>query len=406
MSNPTTDPLMPGSAAARALFPITQQTAFLNHASASPLSTRVVGALNEWIGWWQAHGGRDDLPAPLDQFRATLARLIGATPDEIAIVPNTSEGLLMVAQGFPWQPGDVLLAAEDEFTANVYPWLSVRDRGVEIIRLPTRSHRLLLEDVEAALRAHPNIRLLALSFVQFATGFRNDLAALGHLCEQYDVRFCVDAIQGAGALPIDVAAMKIDFLSAGGPKWLMGPIGAGLFYCRRELISTLRPGRHGWLSTQDVQNYLRYDAPLAESAARFEAGTLPWLSLFGLAASAETLLDVGIPSIERHVLALGDRLVEGLTARGYRAALPNRADRGGIVSFEAAPHDLTELVALLDARGVTVSARGPFVRVSPHFYNNEDDVDALLEALPKRSMPLHYSSFGSGGSSARAPSPK
>ncbi len=379
----TPSPITPGSAAARALYPLTERTVFLNHAAASPLSTRVVRAMTEWIAWWQANGGRDGMPAPLEEYRTLLARLIGAHADEVAIVPNTSEGLLLVAQGFPFQQGDALLTSQSEFTANVYPWLSVQEKGVEIIRLPEYDHCIPLESVEEALRAHPNIRLLALSFVEFATGYRNDLTALGELCREYDVRFCVDAIQGAGALPIDVEAMNIDFLASGGPKWLMGPIGAGLFYCRRELLDVLQPGHHGWLSTTDILDFFRFDAPWAERAARFEAGTLPWPSLTGLAASVETLLEVGVPAIEQHVLALGDRLVEGLQAMGYTVALPNRKDRGGIVVFSTPDRPSQDIATYLDKREIVVSARGPFVRVSPHFYNNEADIDQLLEALAR-----------------------
>ncbi|MDQ4077830.1 MAG: aminotransferase class V-fold PLP-dependent enzyme [Chloroflexota bacterium] len=376
-----TQSMTPGSDSARALFPITERTVFLNHASASPLSTRVAGAMEEWIAWWQTHGGRDDNPSPLEEFRALLARVIGATADEVAIVPNTSEGLLLVAQGFPWQAGDALLTAELEFTANVYPWLPLREKGVKIIRLPARNNRIRLEDVERAMCEHPNIRLLAISFVEFATGFRNNLAALGQLCREYDVRFCVDAIQGAGALPIDVERMQIDFLAAGGPKWLMGPIGAGLFFCRRELLDFLQPGHHGWLSTTDVLNFSRYDAPLVDRAARFEAGTLPWPSLYGLAASVETLLQIGIANIERHILELGEALVAGLQGRGYEVALPEREERGGIVSFCAPYRSPEEIVSHLDSQRITVSARGPFVRVSPHFYNNLEDIERLLSAL-------------------------
>jgi cysteine desulfurase / selenocysteine lyase len=374
--------LTPGSDAARNLFPITRHTAFLNHASAAPLSTRVCGVMNEWITWWQLNGGRENIPAPLDQFRATLAALVAATPEEIAIVTNTSDGLLLVAQGYPWKEGDALLTAEGEFTANVYPWLPLQEQGVEIIRLPTQDHCLYLDQIEQAMRDHPNIRLLALSFVGFATGFRNDLVALGKLCRQYEVHFCVDAIQGAGALPIDVEAMNIDFLAAGGPKWLMGPVGAGLFFCRRALIDLLQPRRHGWLSTTDIPNYFRYDAPLSGTASRFEAGTLPWPSLHGLVASVETLLKVGVPNIERHLLALGESLREGLVEQGYTVASPGgRGQRSGIVSFVDPHRSAPDIVAHLDKHRVTVSARGSYVRVSPHFFNNLDDIDALLGAL-------------------------
>lgn len=376
-----TPSLIPGSDAARALFPITEHTTFLNHAAAAPLSTRVSGAMHEWVETWASKGGRDDGFPPLNEFRVRLAQLINAAPEEVAIIPNTSEGLLLVAMGFPWREGDALLTAEGEFTANIYPWMPLQERGVQIIRLPARDHRILLEDVEAALRDNPNIRLLALSFVGFAAGFRNDLAALSRLCREHDVRFCVDAIQGAGAIDIDVEAMGIDFLSAGGPKWLMGPIGAGIFYVRRGLIPTLQSGHHGWLSTAEM-DFFRHDLPWSETATRFEAGTLPWPSLHGLVASAETLLEVGIPNIERHVLALGDALIEGLEAKDYTVATPQgRGERGGIISFSDPKRTPADIVKLLDEQHITVSARGPFVRVSPHFYNNDADIERLLAAL-------------------------
>lgn len=377
----TDSPILPGSDAARALFPITGQTIYMNHASASPLSTRVAGAMRSWVDWWQQNGARMPMPHPEDAGRSTLARLIGARPDEVAIVPNTSEGLLLVAQGFPWQSGDRLLTVEEEFTANVYPWLPLREQGVEIVRLPTHQHRVRLEEVEAALRAEPRIRLLTISFVAFSSGFRADLAALGQLCRQYDVRLCVDAIQGLGAIPIDVNGMGIDFLSAGGQKWLMGPVGAGLFYVRHSLIEMLRPGHHGWLSTTEY-DFFRYDLPWADSASRFEAGTHPWPSLIGLVASAETLLEVGIPRIERHLLELGEALIEGLEARGYGVITPRAPhERSGIVSFHPRQGDAESLHATLERSGITLSARGDLVRVSPHFYNTRDEIETLLSHL-------------------------
>jgi cysteine desulfurase / selenocysteine lyase len=201
------------------------------------------------------------------------------------------------------------------------------------------------------------------------------------LCRQHDVRFCVDAIQAAGAIDIDVKAMGIDFLSAGGPKWLMGPIGAGIFYVRRGLIPTLQSGHHGWLSTAEM-DFFRHDLSWSETATRFEAGTLPWPSLHGLNASAETLLEVGIPNIERHVLSLGEMLIEGLEAKDYTVATPQgRGERGGIISFTDPRRPPADVVKLLDEHRITVSARGPFVRVSPHFYNNTADIERLLAVL-------------------------
>lgn len=375
------DRVTPGSAAARALYPITETTIFANHCAASPLSRRVTEAMSDWLNWWQLHGGRDDLERPFDAWRQNFATLIGAQPQEIAFTGNTSEGLLLVANGFPWQAGDAILTADGEFVANVYPWYQAELQGVEIIRLPLRENVLHLDQIETALRDHPNIRLVALSFVSFLTGQQLPLAALGALCHQYDAYLSIDAIQGAGAFPMDVGASQVDFLSAGGPKWLMGPIGAGFFYCREALLPMLRPRHHGWLSVDDPSRYLDYHRPLSETASRFEPGTSPWLSLVGLNASVKTLHEVGIDAIAAHISLLGDTMRQGLTARGYELALPDDVLRGGIVAFRHAERDATTIVQALDSHHVTTSAREGWIRFAPHFYNTVDEVERTLALL-------------------------
>lgn len=375
--------LSPGSDTLRARFPITERYAYLNHAAASPLNRRTADAVRQWIAGWETDGTQAAVGEDvLADYRVRTARLIGARPDEIAFTRNTSEGLLLAALGLPWQPGDVLVTAETEFTANVYPWQTLLDKGVEIRRVPARDGRIHVDDVAAVM--DERTRLLALSFVEFFTGFRNRLADLGQLCRERDVRFCVDAIQGAGALPIDVDDMGIDFVSTGGAKWLLGPIGAGIFYCRRELIDELDPNAYGWLSTVDPDDHFSYDLPLSDTASRFEAGTLSWPSLVGLMESVQLLQDVGVANIEDHVLSLTDGLITSLVDRGYELITPigTRSERSGIVTFrqpDRSPSDLYE--RLIDA-SVIVSHRGNGIRVSPHLYNTWVDIEQLLEALP------------------------
>ncbi len=379
----STRTLTPGSDALRKLFPVTERYAYLNHASASPLNRRTADAVRQWITDWEAEGtqaafGEDVLA----DYRARTAQLVGARPDEIAFTRNTSEGLLLVALGLPWQPGDVLVTAETEFTANVYPWQTLLDRGVEIRRVPSRNGRIRVDDVAAVVDGRT--RLLALSHVAFHTGFRNHLPDLGQLCEDRDVRFCVDAVQGAGVLPIDVGDMGIDFLSAGGAKWLLGPIGAGMFYCRRELLEDLDPRTYGWLSTVDPDDHFNYELPLSDTASRFEAGTLSWPSLVGFMESVALLQEVGVANIEKHVLSLTDGLITSLADRGYELITPigYRAERSGIVSFRHPERDSAELHERLQQESVVVSQRGDGIRVSPHLYNSWDDIEKLLEALP------------------------
>ncbi len=375
--------LQPGSDALRELFPVTERYAYLNHASASPLNRRTAEAVRQWITDWEAEGTQAVFNKDvLSDYRVRTARLIGARPDEIAFTRNTSDGLLLVALGLPWQPGDVLVTAETEFTANVYPWQTLLDRGVEVRRVPAREGRIHIDDVAAVL--DERTRLLALSFVEFFTGFRNRLSEMGQLCRDRDVRFCVDAIQGAGALPIDVEGMGIDFLSAGGAKWLLGPIGAGVFYCRRELIDELDPKTYGWLSTVDPDDHFDYHLPLSDTASRFEAGTLSWPSLVGLMESVQLLQDVGVANIEDHVLSLTDGLITSLVDRDYELNTPigTRAERSGIVTFRHPEHPASDLYKHLLDNSVVVSLRGDAIRVSPHLYNTWDDIEQLLDALP------------------------
>lgn len=375
--------LHPGSDTLRELFPVTERYAYLNHAAASPLNRRTAEAVRNWITDWESDGTQAVFSADvLSEYRVRSARLLGARPDEIAFTRNTSDGLLLVALGLPWQPGDVLVTVESEFTANVYPWQNLLDRGVEIRRVPAREGRIHVDDVAAVIGERT--RLLALSFVEFFTGFRNHLSELGQLCRERDVRFCVDAIQGAGALPINVAEMGIDFLSTGGAKWLLGPIGAGIFYCRRELIDELDPKAYGWLSTVDPDDHFDYDLPLSDTASRFEAGTLSWPSLVGLMESVQLLQHVGVADIEDHVLSLTDGLITSLVDRGYELVTPlgSRAERSGIVTFRHPERASAELHERLSNESVVVSQRGDGIRASPHLYNTWDDIDQLLDALP------------------------
>lgn len=373
----------PGSHAARDLFPATERYAYLNHASLSPLNRRTAEAMRRWVSEWEAHGTRV-MPTPekLAEYRARAAALFNAHADEIAFTRNTTEGLLLVARGLDWRPGDNIVTAETEFTANVYPWKNVEPEGVTIRRVPARQGRILVEDIVEAMDGRT--RLLAISFVEFYTGYRNDLARLGEVCRQRGVLFCVDAIQGAGVLPIDVDAMHIDFLSTGGPKWLLGPMGAGLFYCRRERLNVLNPRFYGWLSTVNPEDFFDYNQPLSPTASRFEAGTLPWPSLVGLMESIALLQEVGIERIAEYVLDLTGELIAALRAHGCQLITPaeRREERSGIVTFRhpACPSD--KLFARLEAADVVVSLRGDAIRVAPHFYNTWEDIEQLLAALP------------------------
>lgn len=374
-------------AAVRRLFPITERCAYLRHASAGPLSTPVRAAVEACLDGvqWRGYVGGGDWWERLAHIRALAARLIGASPGEIAFPRNTSHGLLFVANGIPWRAGDVIVTAETEDPANVYPWLHLAQRGVETRFAPAPGGRIAVEDVAALI--DERTRLVALSFVEVWTGFRNDLNALGQLCRERGVYFCVDAIQGLGALRLDVRESQIDFMSAGGFKWLLSPSGTGIFYCRRDLLDELAPASAGWRAHEPGE-YAPYQAPLYPDARRFTDGSHNWCGLYGLEASLSLLLEFGPEWIESRIHLLTDVLIEGLRERGYPIVSPvaSWAERSGIVTFEHPDHPSAELHQRLLAADVIVSHAGkpgyPGLRVAPHFYNTRAEIERLLEALP------------------------
>ena len=368
----------------RSLFPVTRRLAYLNHAGVSPISTRAAAALARYADLATSEGALhygERYDAEIERVRGRAATLLGAGPDEIAFVKNTTEGLGLVASGLNWQPGDRVVTCDLEYPSNVYPWWSLRSRGVQTVMLPGEAGRLPLERVETALR-DSRVRLLALSSVEFGSGARNDLEALGRLCREREVLFCVDAIQSLGCLPLAARACGIDFLAADGHKWLLSVEGCGIFYCARERVGLLEPRVVGWRSVKDNQDFDRYHFELQPGAGRFEEGTPNTGGIFALGAAIDLLLEVGIESVAGRVLALAQRLAQGLEERGARLLSPRgAADRSGIVSFALANEVPADTAARLAARGVVVAARRGGVRASPHFYNDDSDLEALLAAL-------------------------
>lgn len=368
----------------RALFPVTRRLAYLNHAGVAPLSTRAAGALARYAALAAEEGAwhyAERFDREIERVRGRAATLLGATPDEIAFVKNTTEGLGLVAAGLAWRPGDRVVTCDLEYPSNVYPWWSLRPRGVETWMLPSESGRLPLERVAEALR-QPGIRLLALSSVEFGSGARNDLAALGRLCREHGVLFCVDAIQSLGCLPLDVAACGIDFLAADGHKWLCSVEGCGVFYCARERIASLEPRVVGWRSVADNLDYDRYHLELQPGAGRFEEGTPNTGGIFALGAAIDLVLEIGIDAIASKVLGLCAELCRALETRGAEILSPRAADdRSGILSFRWQDEPPRETAARLRAAGVVVAARRGGVRASPHHYNDAADLQRLLDAL-------------------------
>ena len=286
------------------------------------MSLRVKKAIETFLAE-SAEGGAFHYPRWAQQvvnIRRSCAGLVNADPNEIAFVKSTSHGLSIVANGLHWRAGDNLLVYEKEFPSNLYPWLNLKTRGVEIRMIPSRDNVIDLDDIERLIDART--RLLAISSVQFATGFRVDLLKLGDLCRSRNVLFCVDAIQSLGVIPMDVKAFNIDFLSADAHKWLLGPEGIGIFYCRRELAEQLTPPLIGWKSVRNEFSFESPDFELKVDALRFEEGSMNVMGILGLGAAVDLLNEVGVDAVADRVLDLGDRIIGEAESRGFMVVTP------------------------------------------------------------------------------------
>lgn len=368
----------------RPLFPVCSERVYLNHAGVSPCSTRVAGAVCDWVndlsregmapGWrWEER---------IEEVRAAAARLLGAEPGEIAFVRSTSHGLSLVAEGLDWRPGDeVVVAGALEYPSNVFPWTRLADRGV-IAREPAASQRgVTVAGVEEAMT--PRTRVVAVSSVQFATGHRTDLEGLAALCRQRDVLLVVDAIQSLGAFPLDARGLGLAAAAACSHKWLLGLLGAGVAYIDRELAGRLRPPLVGWRSTRDEWDFDGTRFELKGDCRRFEEGTLPYALIDGLGEALALLEEVGVAAIAEHITGLLARLEVRLDAAGCPLS-PPASERAGILLFEVppgAPVDTATLHARLEAEGFATALRRGRIRVAPHLYNTADEIDRLADAI-------------------------
>ncbi|HTY57755.1 MAG TPA: aminotransferase class V-fold PLP-dependent enzyme [Bacteroidota bacterium] len=372
-------------ARARALFPhLAQGKIYLNHAGTSPLSTRVVGAMTRYLQQ-RSEGDLDTYQADIGmvtECRAAVARLIRAeSADRVAFHANTSDAINVIASGLTWRAGDRILLADVEFPANVYPYVNLRSLGVEIEFLSPADGKLTPELIGSKIGQHT--RLLALSAVQFLSGYRADLRAIGSLCRSNGVIFAVDGIQAVGAIRLDVQKMSIDALAAGAQKWQMGPHGTGFLYLTEELQSRIHQKNLGWLSVENPWEFYNYDQPLATSARRYEGGSLNMPGLWGMREAIGTLMEFGPDGVESHILAITSALIERLeTIEGVTLLTPPAAhERAGIVTVSLDGRINPQRVfEQLQTRGVTIALREGKLRYSPHFYNSMGDMERAAEA--------------------------
>ena len=355
-------------------FPVARNLTYLNHAAVAPLPASVAQAMADLAAdardWGSFH--YDAWLAAYDGLRGETAKLINASPNEIAIVKNTSEGIATIALGLDWRPGDVVVAFKEEFPANYYPWLKLEPRGVKI------RWRSIYDSLDAIDEAAAGARLLAISYVNYLTGHRVDLNALGEICQRRGCFFLVDAIQGMGVFPIDVERARIDALSADGHKWLLGPEGCGVLYVRQAVQDQVEPVEFGWTNVAAFADYASRDMTLRGDAGRYEPGTLNPIGIFGLRASMALINRIGVEAISAAVSARARMIASGAAAKGYEV-LP--AD-SGIVTVRKEGVDSRLIVKRLREHAILAAPRQGYVRTSPHFYVSPESIERALELLP------------------------
>lgn len=381
-------PAHPARLGDRSLFPDLESVAYLNHAAISPLSRPVRTAIAAVADDLGRRGSNAFLTwhAERQRLRGLLARLIGSSPDDLALVANTTRGVSDIALCFPWRPGDRVLLFTDEFPAVVTPWQQVADLfQLEIEFLPAHDRLHHLRD---ALRRPA--RLVALSAVQFQTGARAPLTELAALCHEHGAELFVDAIQALGVCPLDVGASGIDYLSAGSHKWMMGGDGIACLYVRPDRVAALRPHVAGWLSHEDGLGFLfagaghlRHDRKIRQRIDFVEGGAFNTVGAVALAASLDLILGLGVPAIYAHVQSYLDELEAGLRELGFtslRSAEPD--ERSGILAvLPPHPVDLIDLHHRISDHGITCSTPDGQLRFAPHWPNPHAEIPGVLAAV-------------------------
>jgi len=372
------------SALREAEFPWARNIIYLNHASTGPLPERSRKAIEACTRERASPVTLTDdrLMGVLSDGRAKAARLIGAEADEIALTTNTSFGLNLAARMLPLAPGDVALVSDQDFPANVFPWRRIADRGVRLEIIPRTPAGWPDEARMQERMQDPRVKVLAVSQVEFHTGYRVDLDGLGRAARATGTFFVVDAIQALGHVPFDVRDTPVDILACGAQKWLLSPWGSGFMYVRRGLIERLESPLAGWNAYEGTENFstlVDYSGRLRTDARRFELWTLPYQDLLGMSLALELLHELGIDRIEAHVAAIGRPVREWAHRAGVRLKSPEGARDSGIISLSAA--DLPGGLAALREAGVATCVREGGIRLAPHCYNTIEEMERVVELL-------------------------
>lgn len=369
---------------ARKYFPFLETgKIYFNHAAVSPLSTLVTGKIHNYL-LQRSAGTIEDYQTLLSEsieVKNKLAKLLNTAPGRIAFVDNTSNGLNILAQGINWKKGDRILLNDIEFPSNVYPFLNLQTQGVEVDFVKSENGKITVENILQAIT--PSTKLLSISFVQFLSGYKADLEQIGKICKEKNIIFAVDAIQGLGALQLDVKKCNIDFLACGTQKWLMAIMGLAFIYLTEEMQAKISPKYVGWLSVENAWDILHYDLKLKHDAGVFQTGTVNAIGVNGLHAAFDLFESVGFDQIEATILDNTEYFIERLSSAGFNPLLSGieRKYLSGIVTIKN--ERAAEMFDVLMNEKIHCSLREGMIRFSPHFYNTQSEIDCVTEILKK-----------------------
>lgn len=369
----------------RALFPITKNAVYLNHAAVSPLSTPAIDAITRQLQDISQHGSVNfrTWVATKERCRWRLASLMGARPEQIAFMRNTSDALSTIANGLTWKPSDNIVTFRGEFPSNIYAWLRIRNTyGVEIRMCEELDGRVDPDELISLI--DENTRIVAISHVQYASGYRSDLARIGRAARAVDALLVADLIQSLGVQPVNVDDDLIDAAAWACHKWLMGPEGIGAIYLSDRARSRIEPTLVGWISVPDPENHLDHDQGWKPGALAWETGTGPSALFYGLEASLELLQSFEPGHIRDHLTGLANYLADGLKQKGYRLISSRESGEESqiVCAWPKTGTTAYELFRQLKAQNIVTAPRGNGLRIAPHIYNTKEDIDRLIVALP------------------------
>ena len=367
---------------ARSYFPYLKKgIIYFNHASTGPISIKVKERIESFLKERSEEKIDDyyEFKDVAEETRTMIGELINCKGDRIAFLDNTTNGIIWLASGINWKPGDRIILNDVEFPANVYPFLQLKEKGVEIDFIKSNNGIVAAEEVINAIQRRT--KLISVSFVQFLSGYRIELEKIGRVCKEKGIIFSVDSIQGLGAVRLDVEKFNIDFLANGTQKWLLGLQGLAFIYVRKELQNKMKSAPIGWLAVKDAWNLLNFDLTTKETAERFQPGTLNKLGIYAFNSSMKLFNEFGFDEIEKQVLSNSKYFIEELSKIGYKSSLNSLPEKhlSGIVSFES--ENAQKIFDFLSQKKIVCSLREGYIRFAPHFYNTKQEIDLVVDTL-------------------------